>query len=293
MSVALQEGVKLQCPLCPNQFSGESSRSFKVHVTDDHGKEESEAETLFWECSERRRMATIEALRERRRRERERRKRLCPGQLALEAYIDEGGELRVRSCPGEREEGEDADVTAGEYIAAMDAVRTKGDEAEKGSRLLLDRLQKRRTGTRKERGEKVAGAAPSARRARVGRPRGSRSVGISRLRRATGASVVVSDVRMGAECGVGDCAVRMRSAENLARHRRSHVDPDSAVGFRCTECPCPTGGEDGSSSEPAHFQFWSQLALHLWRSHRIDMELFACPECKDRANGGFRCFTQV
>ncbi len=286
MSVAIQEGVKLQCPLCPNQFSAESSRSFKVHVTDDHDKEEAEAESLFQQCNARRRTATINALRIRRRKERDRKRKLCPDQLSLEAYVDEKGELRVRTSGGDdgavQGQQEQQDLSANECIIAMHALKAS-EEVEKGKEL----LEKFKITS----GENGEDAVSLPKRSRIGRPRGSRTVGITRLRRAASAAirgaVVLSDHRMGAECGVGDCAVRMRSEENLDRHRRSHADLQSAVGFRCTECP-EVGGEDG----PAEFQFWSQLAMHLWRKHKIDMELFGCPECGDKEDG-FRCFTQV
>ena len=47
LSVAQKEGIKLECSFCPNKFNAEGSRSFKVHVIDDHGVNEAEAEKQF------------------------------------------------------------------------------------------------------------------------------------------------------------------------------------------------------------------------------------------------------
>ncbi len=302
LAVAIQEGVKLQCPLCSNQFSAESSRSFIVHVTDDHGKDDGEAEALFQEQRDKRRVATIEALRSKRRKERERRRRAFPEEqgLALEAYIDgASGDLRVRTCSGDtvgavRAEGKaennaELDLSAEDYMSAMDSLRS-GGESSSGSSFLLRKIKE----ASKERKDSLVRLPPPPKRGRVGRPRGSRSLGITRLRKAAAAAagssgvvISLSDLRMGAECGVGDCAVRMRSAVNLERHRKSHADPESAVGFRCTEC-------QAENTESSRFEYWSELALHLWRKHRVDMELFRCEECEGKNDGaGFRCFTQV
>ena len=43
--------------------------------------------------------------------------------------------------------------------------------------------------------------------------------------------------------------------------------------YKCTEC------ELGSN-------IWSKLAQHMWRKHKIDMELYKCPQCN------FRSFTR-
>ena len=45
------------------------------------------------------------------------------------------------------------------------------------------------------------------------------------------------------------------------------------ITFRCTECT-------------TRLPSWAKMACHLWRKHRIDMELYKCQECN------FRSFTK-
>jgi len=250
LGVAVAEGIKLQCPFCPNQFVAE--RSFKVHAMDDHERTEEEAGQLFVRETERRREKTIEVLRAKRKAERERCRTMS--RVPMEAYLDEMGELKVRAC--HNEEG-----------ASVVKASQPCDNRQDDDLAVVDR-------------------GPTARkpkRARIGRPRGSRTIGITQLRR-TNSNVVVSEARMGPECGVSDCAVRLADAAKLDQHRRSHLHPNSPLGFKCLECE---GGE-GSTKDGSNFETWSQLALHLWRRHRVDMGLFACNQCET-----FRCFTKA
>ncbi|KAL3288652.1 hypothetical protein HHI36_003085 [Cryptolaemus montrouzieri] len=58
------------------------------------------------------------------------------------------------------------------------------------------------------------------------------------------------------------CRVRMHDKNKLQYHLNCHV----ATGFKCLECD-------------QEFSFWNSLTGHLWRSHKIDMELYCCNEC--------------
>ena len=95
LSVAQKEGIKLECSFCPNKFNAEGSRSFKVHVIDDHGVNEAEAEKQFRDRYAQRKAATLAFIKKKREEEREERRRCRKD--GLEAYVDEHGELRVRS----------------------------------------------------------------------------------------------------------------------------------------------------------------------------------------------------
>ncbi|EFA06142.1 zinc finger protein 595 [Tribolium castaneum] len=63
-------------------------------------------------------------------------------------------------------------------------------------------------------------------------------------------------------CVVPMCKVTLQSADNMNYHISCHKDS----GFACLVC-----------SE--FFMSWKQLTSHLWRLHKIDMELYSCDKC--------------
>lgn len=65
------------------------------------------------------------------------------------------------------------------------------------------------------------------------------------------------------KCCVGTCAVRMANSVNMTYHVKCHFDKI----FRCPECS-------------AHSMIWKTLQTHLWLKHKIDMELYSCPNCE-------------
>ncbi|CAG0902032.1 unnamed protein product [Darwinula stevensoni] len=99
---------------------------------------------------------------------------------------------------------------------------------------------------------------------RRGRPKGSKNLGITQLRKNN------PDMRddkalekeVGFKCDVNGCAIRIKSRETLDYHRRCH----SGEVFACPECK-------------EHFSHWRNLSVHLWRAHVIDMELYSCDQC--------------
>ena len=116
----------------------------------------------------------------------------------------------------------------------------------------------------------------------VGRPTGSRSIGLTRLRRIN-PNIELSSQRMGVECGISGCAVRLKDQFNLDFHRKCHREGTCNL-FECPEC---SNAESQSSNKASKFGSWQRLALHLWRLHRLDMELYSCPNCST-----FRSFTR-
>ena len=92
LDIALKFGIQLNCPMCSNTFK--SGRSFQVHVTEDHGVTENEAEAQLESRNKDRKEKAIRVLREEKQKEREARRR--KRQLAYEAYIDNNNELKVR-----------------------------------------------------------------------------------------------------------------------------------------------------------------------------------------------------
>ena len=345
LSVAQKEGIKLECSFCPNKFNAEGSRSFKVHVIDDHGVNEAEAEKHFRDRYAQRKAVTLAFIKKKREEEREERRRCRKD--GLEAYVDEHGELRVRSTRrsakkrkgkksevpsfgegvnqgiGDNEKVEEAagsvDVSAKEYVAAIDVAR-RMEKAKKGGdevkvkpddkqKTLIEMTQRhKRKRLKKEplgdsdssseegndregagAGEDVGGdidivnvpgtsaaaMPPCSPKKRAGRPRGARSIGLTRLRRMN-PNIKLSDDHMGSECGVDGCGVRLKELDNMEYHRRCHVEGG--------------GGDDGGGPKekrrplacpecPETFSMWALLAQHLWRAHRVDMELHSCPQC--------------
>ena len=89
---ATRFGVQLHCPLCPNTFK--SGRSFQVHVTEDHGVSEREAEVHLEARNKDRKEKVLKKLREEKRQESDARKRMR--NLTYETYIDSNNEMKVR-----------------------------------------------------------------------------------------------------------------------------------------------------------------------------------------------------
>lgn len=246
LPAALRAGIQLTCPTCPNTFN--SGRSFKVHLSEDHGWNEAQAEAEFGRRNDERRERAWEAMAEERKRQKEERKRRK--QSGFEAYVDANNELRIRVptvCGEAGEEREvnseeeidvDGELSAAEYLAML--------AANKGAR----------------------SRRPAARRSRPGRPRGSRSTGITAVRRAGAPGLQLSEAAMGEECGVQGCAVRLVEEEHLSLHRGSHsVDG----GFTCPLCSLALGT-------------WAAASLHLWRQHAMDLGLLPCSSCNYRTN---------
>ncbi|XP_022907334.1 zinc finger protein 492-like isoform X2 [Onthophagus taurus] len=63
-------------------------------------------------------------------------------------------------------------------------------------------------------------------------------------------------------CTLSGCNVRLQNMEKLNYHIKCHSDTT----FKCPECN-------------EAFAFWKPLTGHLWRQHKIDMELFSCDKC--------------
>ncbi|XP_071528561.1 uncharacterized protein [Panulirus ornatus] len=95
-----------------------------------------------------------------------------------------------------------------------------------------------------------------------GRPLYSKTTGITKFKKKN-PKVTQPDEVLGIRCDVNGCGLRMKSENNIAYHRKCHVNNK----LKCQECSC------------TKFQSWSDLALHLWKQHLIDMELHKCDKC--------------
>lgn len=65
------------------------------------------------------------------------------------------------------------------------------------------------------------------------------------------------------KCLVPGCNIKLQELEKLNYHIKCHTEN----GFECRDC-----GEK--------FLFWKPLSSHLWRFHKIDMDLFSCDKCE-------------
>ncbi|CAG9768033.1 unnamed protein product [Ceutorhynchus assimilis] len=64
------------------------------------------------------------------------------------------------------------------------------------------------------------------------------------------------------KCPFAFCKVLMSDSKKMDYHIESHC----YEGFKCVECQ-------------EIFMSWKTLMTHLWRSHKVDMELFGCDKC--------------
>jgi hypothetical protein len=103
-----------------------------------------------------------------------------------------------------------------------------------------------------------------------GRPRGSKSIGITEFRKEN-PSLQLGEKELGYRCCMFGCATRMRSHDKIEYHRKCHAVRNEGNAFECPECQ-------------AQFPQWRVLAMHLWRSHGIDMELYSCDKCDFKTN---------
>ena len=72
----------------------------------------------------------------------------------------------------------------------------------------------------------------------AGRPKGSRSIGLTKLKKLNpGIQMLDKDIG-GSECGVNNCAVRLKDDLKLDYHKKCHKDAetDSKLLFECPEC---------------------------------------------------------
>lgn len=85
---------------------------------------------------------------------------------------------------------------------------------------------------------------------------------ISTLMKQTSPVGKYGDSKKANSCIISGCKARLQAMDKMTYHLNSHFEN----GFRCNEC-----GE--------RFLCWKPLTSHLWRLHKVNMELFACDKC--------------
>lgn len=261
LEVAQKEDIRLECPRCENNFSSEGSRSFKVHMVDDHHLSEEVADSLFEEQNGYRKAKAMALLRDQKLSMKIRRSALL--NVKMEAYIDERGELRVKSIQEECDT-EEFDVSAEKYFNTV----RNGDELSPSSMQVTVAVDPRRA-------EEISSSPGS--KSNLGRKKGSKTIGLSKLKQIN-PNISMSEEVLGTPCDRGRCGVRLVDPEKLKYHRELCHDAQTNE-FICPEC----------QKESVKFTgLWSKVAMHLWREHKVDMELLACDKCPQ-----FRAFNRT
>ncbi|KAF4521573.1 hypothetical protein B566_EDAN001293 [Ephemera danica] len=256
---------ELQCPGCPNVFY--SAQSLKVHLCQDHRVSEVDVQQIVDCLCPTVSVETVESVENVKTEKQTGKKyKALEPQPSVEVYTDEQGKIHVRTGTS-IEASEDftnqrspshstplPDVYTDEQgkihisteptspamdSSAADVTFNSGDEAAINS-------------------EKDNGMPPSEAKSdepvvkRRGRPRGSRNIGITALRRQN-PSLRLGEKELGYCCALNGCAVRLRSHDNIEYHRRCHSKGSM---FVCPECRHT-------------FTQWRVLTAHLWRAHVI------------------------
>ena len=256
LDIALKFGIQLNCPMCSNTFK--SGRSFQVHVTEDHGVTENEAEAQLESRNKDRKEKAIRVLREEKQKEREARRR--KRQLAYEAYIDNNNELKVRLPKSSSAannpkkaitvaKSADASMYAKpehdlmEFKSVKDTVMLPNQEIKISPE---EEFQVKKENYVKEKSKPLK----------------------MRQYRHIAPAKQNQDKSQDSKCSVNNCPVRCSDQEKLRLHVQSH---------KGSLFVCPLSCDKVSSS-------WSGMKLHLWQSHRYDMDLYKChhPNCEYR-----------
>ncbi|XP_055843401.1 uncharacterized protein LOC129910153 [Episyrphus balteatus] len=97
-----------------------------------------------------------------------------------------------------------------------------------------------------------------------GRPFGSNRTGITKLRKLYGNKPAVVDTST--KCDFEGCSFRFKKPDVAEYHKRCH-NTEGSRPMVCPEC------------KSTNFSNWNTLHTHLWRTHKIDMELHSCELC--------------
>lgn len=208
----------------------------------------------------------LKVIREEKQRERQERRK--QKHTSYEAYVDANNELRIR-VP----QSLDLKFTKNKLVIKENPETDNSDEEidvlmnDDGVRDIkasdYAALVSRHKGCVKDNTENkniVDTSSKNRQKRKVGRPKGSSSIGITALRKIN-PNIVVSDEEMGSMCEVNECAIRLKDPENLRLHRQSH---NGSV------YQCPLSCKRSTNT-------WSAMSVHLWREHCLDLELHQCP----------------
>ena len=274
LEVAQKEDIRLECPIADCQNLFEKERSFKTHLIDDHNFPEDEVGQCFQSQNALRKSKALAVIREQK--EAMKIKRSALDNREMEAYVDEKGDLRVRTIKS-NEDGtdsdEDIDVTADKYFQVVkESQRIDPD----------DEVHNSATDVKISHIEKTDSVENQTRKkptvlSKLGRPKGSKSVGLSKLKQLN-PKITMSEHLFGTPCNRGRCGVRLSDPEKLLYHREKCHDPVSND-YICPECQ-----KDGQPFSGT----WARVAMHLWRAHQIDLELLKCVHCTQ-----FRAFNRA
>lgn len=98
---------------------------------------------------------------------------------------------------------------------------------------------------------------PLAQIPKRGRTKGSRSIVDEDLKE------INLEKRLGALCGINGCRVRLKNPEKLTYHKQCHKNKN----LQCPECS-------------QLFPSADKLHTHLWKTHKLDLEMWPCDVCE-------------
>lgn len=70
-------------------------------------------------------------------------------------------------------------------------------------------------------------------------------------------------------CPVGKCKVRFGLEDNLNYHKKCHLNDT----FQCIESECQYTDLK-----------WMSFISHLWKTHKINIEMYSCDQCEFKTN---------
>uniref|UniRef100_A0A1B6DZT1 C2H2-type domain-containing protein n=2 Tax=Clastoptera arizonana TaxID=38151 RepID=A0A1B6DZT1_9HEMI len=101
-----------------------------------------------------------------------------------------------------------------------------------------------------------------------GRPKGSQILKfVPKKVKLTGIKIERKDTTE-SRCSINGCIVRLSTQSDMEYHRQCH---EEGGGFKCPIC-------SHSTSQ------WNSMSIHLWKDHRINMDLFSCEQCTYKTN---------
>ena len=180
LDIAFKEDIRLDCPRCDNNFRSEGSRSFKVHMMDDHQDSKAVAEAFFEQQNDMRRRRVLRFLRDQR--EAQKIKKTAFQSKPMEAYVDVKGQLRVRSAADGRDQ---IDVSADKYFSVVSSDPDKDI-------LVTNDLPRTKTTSKTESF------------AKKGRKKGSKSIGLSKLK-SLNSNITMSEEVLGENLTLRRC----------------------------------------------------------------------------------------
>lgn len=79
-------------------------------------------------------------------------------------------------------------------------------------------------------------------------------------------------------CSINGCFYQFEDNEKRRLHEKCHVsvDPDHIRLFKCLDCQI-------------ELKMWRTCTAHMWKEHKINIDMLECPCCSFKANLSSEC----